>query len=148
MSLPVRRAETISAPQPQIAEHKMCIRDRVADGLEEMGFLEKPEASRTRVPTQAGVQLGISREERKNERGDTYPVSYTHLRALDRRHEIYNETLDFIRRLERDGTAVVIAPSLPVEISRFEKDLRRLESLYKSGMLDAQLAMRRLHALK
>ena len=69
-------------------------------------------------------------------------------RALDRRHEIYNETLDFIRRLVRDGTAVVIAPSLPVEISRFEKDLRRLESLYKSGMLDAQLAMRRLHALK
>lgn len=69
-------------------------------------------------------------------------------RALDRRHEIYNETLDFIRRLERDGTAVVIAPSLPVEISRFEKDLRRLESLYKSGMLDAQLAMRRLKDLK
>ena len=48
---------------------------KVADGLEEMGFLEKPEASRTRVPTQAGVQLGISREERKNERGDTYLVN-------------------------------------------------------------------------
>ena len=48
---------------------------KVADGLEEMGFLEKPEASRTRVPTQAVVQLGISREERKNERGDTYLVN-------------------------------------------------------------------------
>lgn len=69
-------------------------------------------------------------------------------RALDRRHEIYNETLDFVRRLERDGTAIVIAPSRPVEITRFEKDLRRLEDLYKSGMLDAQLAMRRLRALK
>lgn len=48
---------------------------KVADGLEEMGFLEKAEASRTRVPTQTGVQLGISREERTNERGDAYLVN-------------------------------------------------------------------------
>lgn len=57
--------------------------------------------------------------------------------ALDQRHERYNETLEFLRQLERDGIAQVIAPSEPVKISRFEKDMQKLSALYDRGMQDA-----------
>ncbi|MGI5965622.1 MULTISPECIES: patatin-like phospholipase family protein [Anaerotruncus] len=57
--------------------------------------------------------------------------------ALDRRHEIYNETLNLIRQLERDGVATVIAPAAPMKIGRFEKDMNRLMAVYKDGMADA-----------
>ena len=65
-------------------------------------------------------------------------------RALEERPRVYNDTLDYIRRLEREGTALVIAPTRPVTIGRFEKDLQKLEDLYKAGMLDAQVALTRL----
>ena len=66
------------------------------------------------------------------------------VRTLDTRHEVYNRELDKVRRLEREGRAIVIAPDRPVTIGRFEKDMKKLEDLYKTGMLDAQLAMPRL----
>ena len=30
--------------------------------------------------------------------------------ALDKRHEVYNNTLDLLKKLEKDGTALVLAP--------------------------------------
>lgn len=66
------------------------------------------------------------------------------IEVLDRRHEVYNEELDFVRRLERDGKAIVIAPDRPVDISRFEKDENKLKALYKAGMLDAQKRLSQL----
>lgn len=66
------------------------------------------------------------------------------IQALERRHQVYNETLAFVRELERQGTAQVIAPSKPVKISRFERDLHRLGALYKDGMLDGQRFLKRI----
>lgn len=66
------------------------------------------------------------------------------IEALDRRHEIYNETLDFLRGLERRGIAQVIAPGRPVQVGRFERDHLRLNALYKTGMLDAQKFLSRI----
>ena len=60
------------------------------------------------------------------------------IRALDRRHEIYNETLAFLREKEADGTALVIAPRDSLGISRFEKERKKLEQAYQTGYEDTQ----------
>ncbi len=65
--------------------------------------------------------------------------------TLDRRHEMYNQTRSDLRELVKQGRAIVIAPEKPVEISRFEKNLKKLTALYKTGMTDAA---KRLAALR
>lgn len=62
------------------------------------------------------------------------------IEAIERRYEVYNQTLLFVRQLEREGRAKVIAPPAPVEISRFENKMKNLLPLYQRGMLDAQKA--------
>lgn len=57
--------------------------------------------------------------------------------AMDRRHTVYNDTLRFLEELEREGRALVIAPSSPLGLSRFEKDRTRMEAAYQAGMRDA-----------
>ena len=42
---------------------------------------------------------------------------------------------------------MVIAPSHPVTVGRFEKSPQKLDALYKEGMLDAQIALTRLSCL-
>ena len=58
------------------------------------------------------------------------------IRLLDERQQIYNDTLQYIKRLEKEGRAVVVAPAKPIKISRFEKNLEVLNGLYKMGMND------------
>lgn len=74
-----------------------------------------------------------------------YPVIYRSVfrkypqmvRLLEERHEIYNDTLAYIQSLEKEGRAVVIAPSNPIRLGRFETDLRQLNALYAMGQADA-----------
>lgn len=60
------------------------------------------------------------------------------VRLLDERHQIYNETLQYVTELEKSGKAIVIAPSIPINISRFEKNLNKLQSLYDMGIRDSE----------
>jgi len=60
------------------------------------------------------------------------------VRLLDERQNIYNDTLQYLRTLEKEGRAIVIAPTKPINISRFEKNIESLEELYKMGMNDAK----------
>lgn len=53
--------------------------------------------------------------------------------AVRRRHIVYNKTLDFIKKHEREGHMFVIRPEQKVKIKRLEKDKRRLEELYEMG---------------
>lgn len=55
------------------------------------------------------------------------------IEAMERRHLVYNETLDYISRLEQEGKAFVIRPAEPVKIGRFEKDSEKLAELYQDG---------------
>lgn len=64
--------------------------------------------------------------------------------CIEHRHETYNRQLDQVRRLEREGKAIVIAPTIPVKISRFENDMKKLMPLYQHGILDAQIALSHL----
>lgn len=66
--------------------------------------------------------------------------------ALDGRHETYNTQLDEIRRLERQGKALVIAPPRSLGIGRFDKDMKKLMPAYWQGVLDTQIRMDAIQA--
>lgn len=53
--------------------------------------------------------------------------------ALMRRNSVYNETMDFIERLEDENKITVIRPINPVKVGRMEKDINKLTDLYNEG---------------
>ena len=69
------------------------------------------------------------------------------IEALDRRHEIYNNTLEFINGLEKERRAVVLAQSTPISIGRFEKKPTKLQALYDLGIKDAKKRLDEINAL-
>lgn len=60
--------------------------------------------------------------------------------AMTRREQVYNETLELVTALEREGRAFVIRPSTIVPVKRLERDKSKLETLYKLGEHDADEA--------
>ncbi len=56
------------------------------------------------------------------------------------RHRIYNETLDYINKQEKDGNVFIIRPANPVQVDRIEKNKEKLNNLYEQGYEDAQHA--------
>lgn len=60
--------------------------------------------------------------------------NYPRLRvALSHRIEAYNEQLQMVEDMEREGKIVVIRPKRPMEVRRIEKDMAKLERLYEEG---------------
>lgn len=59
------------------------------------------------------------------------------IHTLDTRHEIYNDSLHFVDKLEQEGKVVVVAPHSPLNISRFEHKKEKLQSIYEIGRADA-----------
>jgi len=55
------------------------------------------------------------------------------VKAVKKRHIIYNRTLEFIEKHEQAGHLFVIRPQERVTIGRLEKDKRKLEALYQAG---------------
>ncbi len=49
------------------------------------------------------------------------------------RHQVYNDALDQISDLERQGKIFVIAPEQPLNIRRTEKDIHLLSEAYRNG---------------
>lgn len=68
------------------------------------------------------------------------------VRMLDRRHLVYNDTLAYLRQLEEEGRALVIAPAASLGIGRFEKRVERLEPAYRKGYDDTKRLESRLRA--
>ena len=59
-----------------------------------------------------------------------YPAVYA---AMRRRHVVYNASLDTAASMERAGSAFVLRPGRPLVVGRMERDLARLEALYRQG---------------
>ncbi|MBQ8356819.1 MAG: patatin family protein [Clostridia bacterium] len=55
------------------------------------------------------------------------------LAAMERRHTVYNETLDYIKEREEAGRVLAIRPPQALEIGRVEKDPERLKAIYEIG---------------
>lgn len=55
-----------------------------------------------------------------------------------RRHDVYNEALDYIAKREQEGAAFVIRPVETLSVGRMERDPQKLGALYKQGYDDAK----------
>lgn len=58
--------------------------------------------------------------------------------AVQTRHIRYNQTLDQLPGLEKEGLALVLRPSRRIRVSKLERHPRRLKALYRLGREDAE----------
>ena len=49
------------------------------------------------------------------------------------RHELYNGTVAYCEKLEREGKAVILRPTEEVQIESMEKDLKKIDRIYHFG---------------
>jgi len=66
------------------------------------------------------------------------------VRTLENRQQLYNETLDYLDLLEKEGTAFVIRPQPQEGLKRLERNPVRLNALHKSGYEDGCALQSRL----
>ena len=64
-----------------------------------------------------------------------YPKIYE---VMKERHNTYNETMEYIRCLEKEGKVFVIQPKVKSDVARLEKDEEKMQALYESGYEDAK----------
>ena len=55
------------------------------------------------------------------------------IKALENRHNMYNETPDYIAREESEGKILVIRPEKPLDIAGVVHDENELERVYRHG---------------
>ena len=67
------------------------------------------------------------------------------VRALEVRHERYNETLRYLAQREREGSLLVLRPSQALKIGAVERDAEQLERVYQIGRADALAAVSKIH---
>ncbi len=70
-----------------------------------------------------------------------YPKYPALVHALETRHQQYNDTLDFVETLEKQGRATVIRPDGSLKLQRFEKDTAVLGALFDQGYRDAAMKL-------
>jgi len=66
--------------------------------------------------------------------------------ALQNRHVTYNDTVDRVAELEKQGSAFVIRPAAPLNVGRMEKDPENVQRAYDAGYADAKRNMEPLIA--
>lgn len=49
------------------------------------------------------------------------------------RHILYNETVKYCEQLEKEGKAIIIRPTQEVQIDSMEKDLNKIDAIYRFG---------------
>lgn len=54
------------------------------------------------------------------------------------RHIMYNQQMEKLMQLEKEGIAKVIRPSSPIQIDRIEKNPEKMEALYQLGLSDGR----------
>lgn len=67
-----------------------------------------------------------------------YPALYA---AMLRRSALYNASLDLLDEMERAGSAFVLRPVRPLVVGRMERDVGRLEALYRQGYDETMTTM-------
>jgi len=66
------------------------------------------------------------------------------VKAMERRHEVYNSSLRLVKELEQKGEVFAIRPKQPLGIGRTEKDPNELERVYQEGRKTAKEALPKL----
>ena len=58
--------------------------------------------------------------------------------AIARRHEMYNETLEYLWQEEKRGTTLILCPDEKLPIDRIEHDPDKLRAVYDIGRKHAE----------
>ena len=87
------------------------------------------------------VILTRPKEYRKKKSNQVFPKLYYRkypkfAEAINHRYQMYNEELDEISDLEKEGKIFVIRPSKLVKIKRIEKNEHRMQEMYDLGKED------------
>ena len=70
---------------------------------------------------------------------------YPHLVGkLENRYKNYNETVEKILELEKQGKVFVIRPSEDINVKRLEKDIEKLNHVYNLGVKDGNHIIKNL----
>lgn len=64
-----------------------------------------------------------------------YPKIY---QVMKERHLAYNETMNYIKLLQKEGKVFLLQPKDKNDIKRLEKDEKKMQALYKIGYEDAE----------
>ena len=64
--------------------------------------------------------------------------------TMARRHEIYNETIEYIEKRERDGAVLIIRPDEKLPVGRIEHDPEKLREVHAVGEALAEREMDRI----
>lgn len=67
-------------------------------------------------------------------------------RAMERRHEVYNQTIAYIARQEAAGVALVIRPPEKLRIRHIEHDADNMQRVYDLGRAEGQKRLDELRA--
>lgn len=84
---------------------------------------------------ETGFRRGPSPPWQRSRRYARYPKVYELMKTRDQQ---YNETLDFLEEMEKEGKAFIIRPKRKSAVGRVEKDKRKLDALYEEGYRDAE----------
>jgi len=117
---------------PVLVEGRPCVDGGVSDSIPILRSVEDGNPRNVVVLTRnAGYRKppsrlrGLSRVLMRR-----YPALHA---AMLRRPAAYNASLDLVERMERAGSAFVRRPVRPLVVGRMERDLGRLEALYRQG---------------
>ena len=98
------------------------------------------------------VILTRARDYRKK-RSKAFPILKAALRnypelvkAMNRRHVVYNKTLDYLKKLEARGEALIIQPEKAPHVKRTERDPKKLMELYAEGRQDGLKNLEKLRS--
>jgi len=61
--------------------------------------------------------------------------------SLRDRYQIYNETVAYLEKEEKEGNVLIIRPTEPLKVGRMERNPKRLEELYNQGYEDARASI-------
>ncbi len=67
------------------------------------------------------------------------------VKAIENRHHMYNDTLEYVKQQEEAGKALVLRPEEALPIDRMEKDPKVLQEVYDMGK---ELAVKRIDEIK
>ena len=65
--------------------------------------------------------------------------------AMLNRHIMYNDEIEYCKKLEEEGKAIILRPSKETQIDSFEKDLNKMERVYLYGY---NLALENMEKIK
>lgn len=90
-------------------------------------ILTRNQGYRKKAPSKAALRLCKHK----------YPKYPNLIKAIENRYKMYNETIDYINQLEKEGKMYVMRPTLPA-VSRFEKSPEKLTEFYQHGYDDGK----------